>query len=401
VHDKCFVRLVNYKINSKNNINIEKSSPEKSIQVNYKTKLTCVENQNLIQCTYTSQNDEEDDDPTNDNLHLLGLFNRDSLQLIQSFVLENNFTVDEAFDSMIQLKEISVIAYSINSNKIHVLFKKISKDSNNKYILSDYISGIPFININEDSSYEIDRGNAFKNSLFQINDEEFLMLISDYKNNVGYSTLNTGVVIIHFIIYNNDRNILVRHYKIDFSLYNMFIDGDIIGYKLNNFLGVLVELTSPEEKYIGRAAFLTFGYVNTTEDISVEEGTKHLISYKKNIKISDYITGIENNLFGYDFIGVKISSLPDEDKAGYFINLNNNKQKVKLNDIIDINSELSFVINDNPVLGEYYISFYGVLEEPNFQKANDFAIKVENYPSSSTPERYLNEQKTLNGKEFK
>ena len=401
VHDKCFIRLINYKINSKNNIKVEQSSPEKSIQVNYKTKITCVENQNLIQCTYTTQNDEEDDDPTNDNLHILGLFNRDNLQLIQSFVLENNFTVDEAFDSMIQLKEMSVIAYSIDSNKIHVLFKKISKDSNNKYIISDCISDIPYININEDSTYEIDRGSSFKNSLFQINDEEFLMLISDYKNNVGYSTLNTGVIIIHFIIYNNNRNILVRHYKIDFSLYNMFIDGDIMGYKLNNFLGILVELTSPEEKYISRAAFLTFGYVNTTEDISVEEGTKNLINYKKNIKISNYITGVENNLFGYDFIGVKISSLPEEDKAGYFINLNNNKEKIKINDIIDINSELSFVVNDNPTLGEYVLSFYGVLKEPNFQKENSFAIKVENYPSSSTPERYLNGQKTLYGKEFK
>ena len=174
-----------------------------------------------------------------------------------------------------------------------------------------------------------------------------------------------------------------------------------MGYKLNGFLGVLFELTSPKEQYIGIGSFITFGYVNATEDISYQEGTNYLINNKKNIKVNDYISGIENNLFGYDFIGVKILSLPDENKVGYFTNLNNNNKKISLNEIININSELKFIINNNPINGNYSLSFAGIVKEPEFQIANNFSNKVEYYPDTSTPEQYLNEQKILIGKEFK
>ena len=194
----------------------------------------------------------------------------------------------------------------------------------------------------------------------------------------------------------------MRHYKIDFGLYNMYIDGDLMGYNLGGFFGTLIELTSPIKQDTSMGAFLTFGYVNTTDDISYEEGTNYLINNKKNIKINDYISGIENNLFGYEFVGVKILSLPDENKIGYFINANNNSKKIILNEIININSELKFVINSNPIKGNYSLSFAGIVKEPEFQIANNFSTKVEYYPTtSSTPEQYLNEQKTLIGKEFK
>ena len=227
------------------------------------------------------------------------------------------------------------------------------------------------------------------------------MLINDFKNNGGYSTLNTGLVIIYFRVYNFERNIIVRHYKIDFRLYNMYIDGDVMGYKLNGFLGALIELTSPDDKFVGRAAFLTFGYVNATDDINPEFGTKELIKDKKNIKVNEYITGIENNLFGYEFIGVKILSLPDENKVGCFINVNNSSEKINLYDIIDINSELGLILNENPELGHYSISFAGVVKEPELSILNSYSIKVENYPNNSSPEKYLNEERILVGKEFK
>ena len=134
------------------------------------------------------------------------------------------------------------------------------------------------------------------------------------------------------------------------SLYNYFIKENVIGYKLNEFLGIKIELTPKEYYYMSQTAFLTFGYINTTDDVSYEEGTNNLINNKENIKINDYINEIENNLFGYKFLGVKILSLPDENKAGYFIDINNNNQKIKINDIIDIYSELKFIKNEKPIL---------------------------------------------------
>ena len=398
-YDECYIGFINFKIEKKNIFILENSNSEEVVKVNYNTKLTCLENSyNIIQCKYSVNKDEE----RTVYQQIVTLFNRDTFELIEHFILDEFFIEFQTFDSMIQLKEnIFVIAYSIKPNIIQVLFKKLSLDINNNYILDDYLSNIPYININEDLIYDFTSGNSFRNNLFRLNDDEFVMLINDCKNSIQYSYLNTALIIITFHLYNNNQNILLRHYKIDFGLYNMYINGDLMGYNLGGYFGALIELTSPEQQYISMGSFLTFGYINTTDDISYEKGTKYLITNKSNIKVNDYISEIENNLFGYEFVGVKIISLPDENKVGYFINLNNNNNKITLNEIININSVLKFVINKNPIKGNYTLSFAGIVKEPEFQIANNFSNKVEYYPNTSTPEKYLNEQKTLIGKEFK
>ena len=225
------------------------------------------------------------------------------------------------------------------------------------------------------------------------------MLVNE--NTGSTPNLNTAMIIFFFKIYNNNRNVLVRHYKIDFKLYNMNIDGELIGYKLGDYFGLLAEVTSPTEKYLSRAAFVTFGYINTTDDVEAEEGTKNIITNNRKIKVRDYIKDIENNLFGYTLEGVKILSLPHENKAGYLIVSNNYNKKLKVNDTIDINSELSFVKASNPVDGEYSFSFAGVAKEPNFNEQNNYANKVVNYPNNVISETYFKEQKTFVGREFK
>ena len=402
--DKCYMGLANYKVEDKNKFTLEKSNSEEEdelINVDSDTKITCFQNShNMIQCTYSIKKS----DSQTSNQHILGLFNPDSLALFQSFVLENIFFKHPTFDSMIQLKnDACVIAYSNTPNTIKVLFKNIALDEEDEenYILSDYLEGIPEIIINQDKIYTFNCAIASRNNLYKLNDNKFAMLVNDCKDNIGMMTFNSDMAIIIFQIYNSNKNVIVRHYKIDFELYNMFIDGDLLGYTINGFFGLLVELTSPEAKMLSRAAFLTFGYINTTDDVFSEEGTKNIITNNKKIKVSDYIKDIENNLFGYELEGVKILSLPDENKAGYFINTNNNNKRIKTNEIININSELSFVIDEDPSPGEYTISFAGVAKEPEFSIQNNYANIVINYPNSALPENYFDEQNSFVGKEFK
>ena len=399
VLDKCYVGFANYKIEDKNSFFLQKTnSDEETLKVNYETKLTCFKNSyDIIQCTY-SLNEDQDDYYE----YILGLFNQNSLKQIQDFTINNTINQHPTFDSMIELKDNAfIVAYSIETNMIKVLFKKLDfKDG--KYSLSNYLESIDEIIINEDKSYVLEGGNCFRNSLFKLSDDEFVILINDNKDGTGYSSINNAMVIITFKIYNSNRNVLVRHYKIDFNLYNMFIDGDLMGYQLNGFFGVLAELTSPTEKYLSRAAFLTFGYINTTDDVEADIGTNNIITNNKKIKVKDYIiTNIENNLFGYTFEGVKILSLPHETKAGFLMNSNYNNKKLKLDDIININSELSFIKSATPVDGEYSFSFAGLVKEPNFKEQNNYANKVVNYPNNVNPESYLSQQRTFVGREFK
>ena len=398
--DNCYIGFVNYKIDKKNDFILDKTNSDELVKVNYNTKLSCFENGfNLIQCKYSINKDEEN----YIYQQILSLFDRDNFELKENFVLDEIHIQYQIFDSMIQLKDnIFVIAYSTKPNIIKVLFKKLILDQNNNYKLEDHVYNISHIYLNEDLSYDLTNGNSERNNLFKINEDEFVMMFNNCKNNnLEYSNFNTGIVIMTFHIYNMNRNIIIRHYKIDLNLYNIYLSGDIMGYKLGEFIGILIEGTSPTEKYNSRAAFLTFGYVNSTEDISYDEGTNNLIKNQKSIKINEYITGIENNLFGYEFLGVKILSLPDNNKAGYFININNNNRMINLNDILDINSELKFVMYSNPISGNYTISFAGVVREPEYKIANNFSDKVEVYPSGALSEKYFDEIKTLIGKEFK
>ena len=395
--EDCYLGLANYRLEAKDTLILEETnSDDDPIPVDYDTKLTCfINDEEYVQCTYSLNEDLDDF-----NEYMLGIFDPDDLELFQDFTLDEKIMLNPPFDSMIQLTDNAfVIAYSIDPNVIEVLFFTLDYKEDDEYTLSNYLEGITEIDINEDKLYKFEGGSCFRNSLLRLNDEEFVMLVNE--NTGATPNLNTAMVIFFFKIYNNKRNVLVRHYKIDFKLYNMYIDGELIGYKLGDYFGLLAEVTSPTEKYLSRAAFLTFGYINTTDDVEAEDGTKNIITNNKKIKVSDYIKNIENNLFGYTLEGVKILSLPHENKAGYLIISNNNNKRVKVNDIININSELSFVKASNPVEGEYSFSFAGVAKEPKFNEQNNYANKVVNYPNNVISDTFFTEQKTFVGREFK
>jgi len=394
--EDCYLGLANYKIEGDDSLILEETnSDDDPIPVDYDTKLTCFLNdEGYVQCTYSLNEDLDEY-----NEYILGLFDPDDLALFQDFTLDEKIMLNPPFDSMIQLTDNAfVIAYSIDPNVIEVLFFTLDyKDED--YVLSDYLEGITEIDINKDKLYKFEGGSCFRNSMFRLNDEEFVMLVNE--NTGSAPNLNTAMVIFFFKIYNNNKNVLVRHYKIDFNLYNMNVDGELVGFKLGDYFGLLAEVTSPTEKYLSRAAFVIFGYINTTDDVAGEVGTKNIITNNKKIKVKDYIKSIENNLFGYTLEGVKILSLPHENKAGYLIISNQNNKKLKVNDIIDINSELSFVKARNPVDGEYSFSFAGVAKEPSFKEQNNYANRVDNYPNNVTPDNYFTEQRLFVGKEFK
>ena len=397
--EDCFLGLANYRVLDEDIFILEETNDDDDpIPVDYDTKLCCfINDEELIQCTYSLNEDLDDF-----NEYMLGIFDPETLALFQDYTLDPKIMVNPPFDAMIQLTDNAfVIAYSIDPNEIEVSFYTLDySEVEEEYFLNDYLDGITEIVINGDRVYNFEGGSCFRNGLFRLNDEEFVMLVNEYTG--AEANLNTAIIIYTFRIYNHNKNVLVREYKIDFKLYNMFVEGDLIGYKLGDHLGLLAEVTSPTEKYLSRAVFLTFGYINATDDVDVEVGTRNIITNNVKIKVGNYIKDIENNLFGYTFEGVKILSLPVESKAGYFTISNNNDKKVRLNDIIDIDSELSFVKSSSAVEGEYSFSFAGVAKEPTFKEQNNYANKVINYPTiDEISETYFNEQRTFVGKEFK
>ena len=390
--NNCYLMMKNFeeKDGQLNEIN----SLISSVKVHNNTNLNCIKDENnYLKCIYNKVNEDSTIS------HVLGIFscfsNRNQ-ELIKEFELEKNYDINPSFDSMIEWNnDIYFIAYSQSDNKnaIKILFQKVYEDLG-VVKMEDYIPSIPSIIINEDSLYNIAMGEAKKNSLYKMTNDRFAMLVNTFRENE-----NTGIVIYIFTLYDSESKINVRHYPIYFTLYNTLVSGKLIGYNLKGFFGILMELNAPGRTDIKRASFFTFSFMNTTKEVSYMEGYDILFNKKEKIIVNDYFTDIENNLFGYVYENIRIISVPDGNKVGYFVL----SQSTRLynNDLISIDSKVGFDSSKDPEKGNYSFIFAPILKEPYYKVMNSYCQKLESYPldQNDTESQFYNPKSFL-GKAF-
>ena len=406
---QCFLHFQKYKI-----------SPEKLERVQNITQVPAVlgsrifcnqDDDGYIICFYskkvgenvTYEYDEDDGMEITIRTPILSYFvsviNPITFQFDDTVLLEKTFSLDRMFDETMYLKQnLYILARSVEDDVIKVEFKNVSIDesSNNvSLVIDDYFPNIKEIYINQDKKYSIKFGTFKRNDLYKINGNKFVIFLKEYSKD-SFKSTNSVLLLYIFSIFNDDQNINVRKYSIDFELYNKRIKDDIRGYSLGNFFGVLLGLTQTKDDSISVATFMTFGYVNSTEQESPDTQLKYNNTNSK-IVLSQYITEIENNLFGYSFIGVKIISLPLEEDSGYFIN-NITNEKIKVDDMVPRDSELRFILSDSYKNGIYTIQFVGVVQEPSFEDMNDLCEEIFNYPNSDVSEKEFYEPRIFTGK---
>ena len=353
------------------------------------SRINCFQNDDLyIQCIYTTK--EKTENGTDKYNRVVTLFNNTNLNIEYNEILQEDYNRDNTFDSTIQLKgNIFVTGFSIphNRNIIKLLFKEFeivtTKKNKKKFYLEDYLSDIPYINFNEDNQYQIDKGVAKRNSMVRITKNKFAILLNEFSDYSYYTSFNKNLLILMFNIFDKSQ-ISIRHYKINFELYNLIILEDIRGYVFNKFFGVLLETGLNTNSYTTKAIYLTFGYINSTiDDIHIDKNLKEN-NTDFVIRIGDFIPEIENNLFAYEFIGIKIISLPDKRICGYFIN-NKTNEKIKVDEILDQDTILRFILTREIIIGtECIIQFAGVVKEPSFDLMNEYAERVDIYPVNKT-----------------
>ena len=392
----CYLMMKNFEA-SDGQIN-EITYLTSSVQIHYNSNLNCYkDDNNYIKCTYNKINQDSTIS------HVIGIFSsfsNNNMELLKEFELENNYDINPSFDSMIEWRNlIYIIGYSLSDNKnsIKILLKKIFNDvSTTVFRINDYISSIPSITINEDSLYNFAQGEAKKNSFYKISNDKFAMLVNNFRDNE-----NSGIVIFIFSFYDSFSKINIRHYPINFKLYNTLVDGKLIGYNLNGVFGILVELASPSNSNLRKASFFTFGYVNATDDIPPMEGHDILFNGEKKIIVKNYFSEIENNLFGYEISFIRVVDVPDKNKAGYFT-LNNEYSNLLKNDIITPEAKIVFYASKNPVQGNYSLVLASMLKEPNYYETmNSYCQKLESYPlDQNDTEKKFYEPKTYLGKQF-
>ena len=364
--------------------------------INSENNFICIDySENYIICIFSEINES-----SNNNNLKLSFYDSDTFENKYSFNLEQKFDI-VFFDSMISLNDNAfVISFSIEKNIVKVLLKTIKfNDENESPNLMNYIEDINYLNINADGYFSLE-SEGDRDSLCRINDNKFAILL-DNLNDVPENTRgNPNILIYIFTIFNEHKNVNIRRYSINFNLYNMVNHGSILGYNLGQFFGILIELSDPNDKNITNSGFMTFGYVNTTNSSIIfdDEFIRDNSLLSESLVPGNYIGKIENNLFGYEDLRVIILSLPDEN-LGYFIK--NNEEKIQINDLLNLNSEIKFKLNENYDPGFYSIEFAGAVKEPEYDKMNKYADQLLSYPEeTNVDEKDFYEPQIFVGRKF-
>ena len=167
----------------------------------------------------------------------------------------------------------------------------------------------------------------------------------------------------------NNYSILIRMtFYINIINQKMHVDfRDSLIFKYKDTLGLQFENIN------GENGFIIFGYFNSTDPKQIYNVKKDGLAY--NIKLNQYLF-LQSNIFGYEIRGIKIIAVPETNSGLYFIS-NITKKEIKLNDIIDYNTEISLYFSRDIIKkGNYLLKFAGVLEEANFEKINNYSDNI-------------------------
>ena len=208
-----------------------------------------------------------------------------------------------------------------NANRPKLSIKYFYIDNENKKYLNNLLNNIKLIKLDGDEDLDND---CDKSDILRMYKNRFVF-ISTFKTNDNF-------LFLLFDLYNNDKSLAVRKYIFNLNGYNM--NANLRLFNIRNFIGFSYCYGSDI-----RCSFRILNYANTTDYEKVDD----LLNKMNSINPLNFANNIdiENNLFGYKFIGTKIISIPDKELTGLILTKNKNKSEIIENDIL-INDLINF-----------------------------------------------------------
>jgi len=218
-----------------------------------------------------------------------------------------------------------------------------------KNIKNSYLSYI--IDLIELSEVEDLDNNFDLNDIIRINSSRFAFIST---------TLNRiKNIIFLFDLYNDNNSIMMR-------IYSLNLEGKKTSSNLRLFLFLgFIGFSSCYKKEKEHCSFSILSYGNTKDYSKVDNFLMKLdLNQKYNpLNLEENIV-IENNLFGYEYVGTIILSVPDKNETGLLIMNSQNKKEIRINDILYHNSIIfSYVANNSILEGDYIIEFVPIVNE--------------------------------------
>ena len=335
-----------------------------------------------------------------EELNLLNILSLDSREYF-----EGDFSI--YYIDCIHFKdEIGLFSYYKvpSDNTKPILFLQINEliedNKNNNYTFRKFES-------QEKIRIALDEVSFYDLQLFDYSTNECLMKINNNKFSYLYyysNPMTKFIVLVLFDLYNNDKNLIIRYYKINFDLYNININSlfSLKSFLFNSNIGISFiptildeiddDLILRGEKQIT----IIFGFIYYDEkNLTLE------VYQNYEFKINDYFNyNITNNLFGYQ-LKYKIALVSDSLQNMKFISLNNNND-ININDIINDNDTLIFQFDNSTnitIEDEHFIEISVLVYEPEYEESLLFCDKSTILPNSDP--KYYYERKIIQEKKYK
>ena len=308
-----------------------------------------------------------------------------NLNFLKQFDLEkNNAPAEEAgllYHETVWLKEeISIFIYytdtSENDAKPIMVLKRLTVSSKT-------------VALNNLNSY-LKRDVVYGNVDYSFSDKEnSLAIFNEYYFGLSSFTLDKKHLIVSlFNIFNDDKTIDTHYFDIPMKeLYNIEYQSGLQAFGYKNAYGVQMNYIKDSQHHSG---FIVFGYANSTDPEPVNKLFDKYTSY--TIKVSDYYTGIQNNIFCYVFVNLVITKIPNK---SYFYVKNKAGRILSVNSKISLDEELTITkISTRTTIpkGRYVLGIAPYLNEADYDAFTNCSIKREMFgeqiPTDWYPDEY-------------
>ena len=347
-------------VNNSIEVNLENKYYSQEI-INRNTIIACFQTENkIIECMTFN----------NDNYLYIYIFD-ESLNLKDKIILDTNSMFTELFNCFHLQKEIGIYYYYYEVNGKYIPELKIKNliynEDQNEYQLVDVL-------------------NCSNTNIIDINASYFdnldILKITNTKIIIMYNTIIEEFHVILCDLYGkNDSltNLIARYYKIPFELYNIDQPLNPKGFKYENIIG----LSMIDSNFF---FIILFGYNNISQSFNIEN-----ININNNdnlyyiINLNDYLSNnikINNNLFGYELIRLKISAITGISYGiKYYVNTINNNNIIKENDMVNISDVIIIDFSNAEVKidNELYLEITQIIGEPEYDKFNSYADEIKVY----------------------
>ena len=320
------------------------------------------------------------------NLFIL-IFN-ENLELIDRKEIDIHVHISNSNLKCIHLqREIGVFNYFIDYDSILKILEL--KNDGISYQLYDIFENDNLININYD---DLNPPNILSD-LLKISNTRFGIFYADYNNNYL-------MIILCDIYGNNNNNLITRFYKIYYQLYQFYNFLNLIAFMYGNHIGIGLNDVD-EEIWFSFPKVIIFGYNNETQESDI--GIINNIINDNNlyyiININDYFDiKINNNLFGYEFIGINVDKLINISSGINFYRNSDTNNLIQENDILNIEDTITIdYSNINAKIDDdFYIELSKLIGEPDYEIFNSYTDYMQTFGTENAEDFFEKQMYKVN-----